>query len=266
MTDALPPRVLTIAGSDSGGGAGIEADLKTFTVLGVYGMAAITAVTAQNTTEVRAIHDVPADIVAQQIDAVAEDIGIDAAKTGMLSNAAIVEAVAEAVARNGIETLVVDPVMISKSGAALLKPEAQSALIEALVPRAFMITPNIPEAEVMAGIAIADEAGARNAAERILALGPRYVLIKGGHLGGNEVVDYLIGGDTAQVYRAPRIDTPNTHGTGCTLSAAIAAFLAKGYPAAEAVERARGFLIEAIRRSLPLGHGHGPLNHLWPLS
>jgi len=266
-------RVLTIAGSDSGGGAGIEADLKTFAALGVYGMAAVTAVTAQNTCGVFGVHVLPPETVAQQIDVVAEDIGVDAvaedigvgaAKTGMLANAAIIEAVADCLARNAIETLVVDPVMVAKSGDALLEPAARDALIERLVPRAFLLTPNVPEAEVLSGESIADEADLRRAAERIHGLGPRYVLMKGGHLDTRDAVDHLFDGETFQAFTAPRIDTPNTHGTGCTFSAALAAYLGQGTDVAEAVRRAKAYLTEAIRRSLPLGRGHGPVHHGWP--
>ncbi|MDQ1256468.1 MAG: Bifunctional hydroxymethylpyrimidine kinase/phosphomethylpyrimidine kinase [Candidatus Hydrogenedentes bacterium] len=263
MADAAIPRILTVAGSDSGGGAGIEADLKTFAALGVYGMAAVTAITAQNTVGVFGIHDVPPDLVAAQIDAVADDIGIDAAKTGMLSNAAIIEAVAASLTRIGLRNLVVDPVMVAKSGDALLREEAQEALAARLLPLALVVTPNIPEAEVLTGITIADEADVRRAAERIRALGPRYVLMKGGHLAGRDATDYLFDGETFQTFTAPRIDTPNTHGTGCTYSAAIAAYLAQGCPVPEAVAQAKRYLTGAIEHSLPLGHGHGPLNHGW---
>lgn len=264
MAENRIARVLTIAGSDSGGGAGIEADLKTFAALGVYGMAAVTAVTAQNTCGVFGVHVLPPETVAQQIDVVAEDIGVNAAKTGMLANAAIIEAVADSLARNAIETLVVDPVMVAKSGDALLEPAARDALIERLVPRAFLLTPNVPEAEVLSGESIADEAGLRRAAERIHGLGPRYVLMKGGHLDTRDAVDHLFDGETFQTFTAPRIDTPNTHGTGCTFSAAIAAFLGQGIEVAEAVRRAKAYLTEAIRHGLSLGRGHGPLNHAWP--
>jgi len=265
MPDKSIARVLTIAGSDSGGGAGIEADLKTFTALGVYGMAAVTSITAQNTCGVHGVHDVPPDMVARQIDVVAEDIGVDAAKTGMLSNAAIIEAVAASVVRNRIDKLVVDPVMAAKSGDALLQEAARDAFVRDLVPRAFLITPNVPEAQLLSGLDIANEGDLRAAAERIQALGPRYVLMKGGHLRTAEAVDYLFDGDSFRPFSAPRIATRNTHGTGCTYSAAIAAYLAKGLSVADAVRRAKEYLTEAIRGNLALGHGHGPLDHAWPL-
>jgi len=258
------PRILTIAGSDSGGGAGIQADLKTFAALNTYGMSAITAVTAQNTAAVTGVHEIPADFVAQQIDAVAEDIGIDAAKTGMLASAGIVEAVADRVRAHGIVHLVVDPVMVSKSGATLLQPAAQAALRDTLLPRALIVTPNAPEAAVLTGRAVDDEAGARDAAKAIHAMGARCVLVKGGHLDGAETVDIFFDGARLEEIRAPRIVTRNTHGTGCTYSAAIAAHLGRGLEPFEAIQAARAYLQRAIETSFPLGAGHGPLNHLWP--
>ena len=258
-----PPRILTIAGSDSGGGAGIEADLKTFTALGVYGMAAITSITAQNTIEVTAVYDLPPDLVAEQIDVVIRDIGVDAAKTGMLSHAGIVEAVANAVARNGIVKLVVDPVMLSKGGATLLQNAAQAAIKERLMPLAFVATPNIPEAEILSGLRIESVEDVREAAKRIAGLGARHVLIKGGHLEGPEATDYWYDGDGFREFSAPRIETRNTHGTGCTYSAAIAAHLGMGLEMGEAVRRAKEYLSGAIEHSFALGKGHGPLNHFW---
>lgn len=260
---SLPPRVLSIAGSDSGGGAGIQADLKTFCALGVYGMTALTSITAQNTLGVTGIHDLPAPFVAQQIDAVAEDIGIDAAKTGMLSNAEIIEAVAGAIARNHIRNLVIDPVMLAKSGHALLQPSAREALARHLIPQAAVLTPNIPEAEALTGITIDSGHTIREAARRLLDMGAQHVLIKGGHAPGPDAVDHLFSNSSDAVYTAPRIDTRNTHGTGCTFSAAIAAYLAKGHPVEKAVELAKTYLTEAIRQAYNLGKGHGPLNHLW---
>ncbi len=257
------PRALTIAGSDSGGGAGIQADIKTFSAFGVYGMSAITSVTAQNTVRVAGTHDLPPAFVAEQIDMVAQDMGVDAAKTGMLSNAAIVEAVAASIVRNRIENVVVDPVMIAKSGAALLHASARDALRTLLLPLALIVTPNVPEAEVLTGLRIATFDDMRRAAASVHAFGPRYVLMKGGHLDAEDACDVLFDGETSVVFRAPRIDTPNTHGTGCTYSAAITACLAQGLDAPAAVRRAKEYLTEAIRRALPLGHGHGPLNHLW---
>jgi len=259
----LPPRVLSIAGSDSGGGAGIQADLKTFCALGVYGMTALTSVTAQNTLGVTGIHDLPAEFVARQIDAVAQDIGVDAAKTGMLSTAEIIEAVAETVARNAIPNLVIDPVMLSKSGHALLQPSAREALVRWLIPLAAVLTPNIPEAEALTGVTLDSDNAIREAARRLLAMGPRYVLIKGGHAPGPDAADHLFWEGGMQLYRAPRIDTRNTHGTGCTFSAAIAACIAKGCTVERAVAEAKRYLTEAIRQAYNLGKGHGPLNHLW---
>jgi hydroxymethylpyrimidine/phosphomethylpyrimidine kinase len=265
MTQDTIPRALTVAGSDSGGGAGIEADLKTFTALGVYGMVALTSVTAQNTVAVTAVHDLPADLVGEQIDVVARDIGVDAVKTGMLSSVAIVEAVAAHIEANGLANIVVDPVMIAKSGDALLQETAQQALKDRLLALATVVTPNIPEAEVLAGISITDLDDVRDAARRIHALGPRYVLMKGGHLESEHATDYLFDGDEFLEFTAPRIATRNTHGTGCTYSSAIAAYLAKGLPVPEAVERAKQYLTRAIETAFDLGQGHGPLNHFWPL-
>lgn len=265
MSDKSIGRVLTIAGSDSGGGAGIEADLKTFSAFGVYGMAAVTSITVQDTCRVHAIHDVPAQIVARQIDVVSEDIGIDAAKTGMLSSAAIVEAVTLSVVRNRIDRLVVDPVMLAKGGDALLQDDARDALINMLIPRAYIVTPNVAEAQLISGIQISGESDLRAAAERIQKLGAHYVLMKGGHLRSKEAVDYLFDGEKFRPFSAPRIATRNTHGTGCTYSAAIAACLAKGANAVEAVQRAKDYVTEAIRHSLSLGRGHGPLDHAWAL-
>ncbi len=257
------PRALTIAGSDSSGGAGIQADIKTFTALRVYGMSAITSVTAQNTVGVTGVHDLPPAFVAEQIDDVAGDIGVDAAKTGMLSNAAIIEAVADAIARHHIERLVVDPVMVAKSGDRLLQEQAREALVQRILPLAYMVTPNAPEAAILAGIPVETPKDAREAAHRIAALGPKYVLMKGGHLHMEEAVDYLFDGEDIIEFAAPRFATKNTHGTGCTYSAAIAAHLAKGATALAAVRAAKSYLTEAIRHSLNLGKGHGPLNHFW---
>lgn len=256
-------RALTIAGSDSGGGAGIEADLKTFTALGVYGMAALTSVTAQNTVGVTGAYDVPPAFVAQQIDVVAQDIGVDAAKTGMLSNEGIVEAVADSVTRNHIDRLVVDPVMVAKSGDPLLQPAAWQALVTRIVPLACLITPNAPEAEILTGRPVKTPSDAREAARCLSDLGAACVLVKGGHLVGETAVDWLFDGQDFIEFSAPRIVTKNTHGTGCTLSAAITAFLAKGLHVREAVQNAKNYLTVAIRHSFPLGRGRGPLNHFW---
>lgn len=256
------PRVLTIAGSDSGGGAGIQADLKTFSVLGAFGMSAITAVTAQNTTGVFTVHEIPPEVVAAQVDAVAEDIGVDAAKTGMLSSAPIVEAVADRLRHHRIEKLVVDPVMVAKSGAPLLRPEAQEALRRQILPLALVVTPNLPEAETLAGRAIRDRESMREAARALRDLGPRAVLVKGGHLPG-DAVDVFYDGEQFEELRAERVPSRHTHGTGCVLSAAIAAYLAHGLAVREAVGRAKGFVTEAIRAGLPLGRGVGPCNPLF---
>lgn len=266
MNQSTPPTTLTIAGSDSCGGAGIEADLKTFTALGVYGAAAVTSVTAQNTQGVRAIHDIPPDIVAQQIDAVAEDIEIDAAKSGMLSNAGIIEAVADRLAHHGVSAYVLDPVMVSESGHTLLEPSAREALIAKLIPQALILTPNVAEAEALGGIAIENEEAMRDAAKVLFDLGPRFVLVKGGHLAGDQATDLLYDGSDFISISAPRIETKNTHGTGCTLAAAIAAHLAMGRDPAEAVRLAKDYVTGALRHSFDIGKGPGPLNHMWNIS
>jgi len=253
------PRALTIAGSDSGGGAGIQADLKTFSALGVFGMTAITALTAQNTTGVTGIVEVAPQFVRQQIDAVASDIGVDAAKTGMLSSAPIIEAVAEAIRQHRMTQLVVDPVMIAKSGAPLLRPEAQEALARLLLPLALVVTPNLHEARVLVGRSVTTLREMEDAARALHVLGPRYVVVKGGHLEG-DAVDLFFDGSRVERLEAPRIQTRHTHGTGCVFSAAITAWLARGTPVPEAVRRAKTFITEAIREGLPLGKGHGPAN------
>jgi hydroxymethylpyrimidine/phosphomethylpyrimidine kinase len=250
-------RALTIAGSDSGGGAGIQADLKTFAALGVFGMSVITSVTAQNTVGVQGVHDLPPEFVARQIDSVLEDIGVDAAKTGMLSSARIVEIVAAKVAAHRVERLVVDPVMVAKSGAPLLRPDAVTAVIEHLLPLALVVTPNLSEAQALSGVPVAGLDGMRESARRIHGLGPKHVVVKGGHLPGR-AVDLLYDGRSFVELDAERIDTPHTHGTGCVFSAAIAAGLAKGRAVPEAVAEAKRFVTAAIRHALPLGKGHGP--------
>lgn len=256
-----PRCVLTIAGSDSGGGAGIQADLKTITVLGGFGMSAITALTAQNTREVQAIQTVPPDFVLRQIEAVATDLPIHAAKTGMLASREIVEAVSQGIGRFQISNLVVDPVFISKGGHPLLEEDAVDALTRSLFPLADLITPNLHEARILSGSGVESLEERREAARRLHAMGPGAVLIKGGHGEGPEAEDLLFDGSAFHTYSAPRFDTPHTHGTGCTLSAAIATFLAKGLELAAAVEEAKRFITEAIRFSFPLGGGHGPTNH-----
>ncbi len=264
MANPLPPRVLTIAGSDSGGGAGIEADLKTFTALHVFGMAAVTSITAQNTTGVYGVHDVPAAMVAQQIDVVAEDIGVDAAKSGMLSNMAIIEAVAEAIARHRISNYVLDPVMISETGHRLLSPDAIETLTKRLLPLAMVVTPNAAEAEALTGTEVRDAKTQREAARALHGLGARAVLVKGGHLPGAVAVDVFFDGDEFAEFSAPRIDTRNTHGTGCTYAAAIAAMLGHQQPLPEAVRIAKQYVTSAIAHGFALGRGAGPLNHFWP--
>lgn len=253
-------RVLTVAGSDSGGGAGIQADLKTITLLGSYGMSAITALTAQNTCGVSAIHAVPPEFVDAQLKAVLSDIGTDTVKTGMLLNAGIITVVAAAIQRHAL-LAVVDPVMIAKGGAALLQDEALAALRHELIPQAYLLTPNLPEAEALTGLTISDEDGMAAAARALQGLGAVNVLLKGGHLSGGEAIDLLLCGDQLHRFVAPRLVTTHTHGTGCTLAAAIATFLAQGWPLPEAVGRAKNFLTAAIANALPLGSGHGPVNH-----
>jgi hydroxymethylpyrimidine/phosphomethylpyrimidine kinase len=255
------PCVLTVAGSDSGGGAGIQADIKTITVLGGFGMSAITALTAQNTLEVQAVHPVPPDFVLRQIETVATDLPVHAAKTGMLANREIVEAAAKGIERFQIPNLVVDPVFVSKGGHRLLAEDAVESLKRLLFPLAALITPNLHEAQLLSGADVGSDEGLREAAGRLHRMGPKAVLIKGGHGEGREAEDLLFDGSGFRKYAAPRFDTPHTHGTGCTLSAAIATFLAKGLGLAEAVEEAKRFITEAIRLALPLGSGHGPTYH-----
>ena len=262
MNDEHPPvpRILTIAGSDSGGGAGIQADLKTIAVLGGFGTSVVTALTAQNTVGVSGIFEVPPDYIAQQFDAVASDIGVDAAKTGMLVTPRVVRLIAQKIVEHRIPCLVVDPVMVSKSGDALLSGEAQRTILEALIPLATLVTPNLPEAAVLAGMPVRTPDDTRRAAERILASGVRNVLVKGGHLEGHQAIDLLYDGETFVEFPSERIPTQNTHGTGCVYSAAIATLLGHGHPVQEAVRQAKAFITTAIRHSLPLGRGHGPTN------
>jgi hydroxymethylpyrimidine/phosphomethylpyrimidine kinase len=258
------PRVLTIAGSDSGGGAGIQADLKTFAALGCFGMTAITALTAQNTLGVRSIHAVPTQILADQVDAVAEDIGIDAVKIGMLHSAETVRTVAAALRRHALRTVVLDPVMIATSGAVLIDQEAIAVLVYELFPLATVVTPNLDEAALLAGRPLATESDMEGAARQLLEMGANAVLVKGGHLEGDTVSDLLLArGEASHWMRAPRIATANTHGTGCTLSSAIAAQLALGLPLREAVEAGRNFIRGALEAGAGVrtGAGSGPLNH-----
>jgi hydroxymethylpyrimidine/phosphomethylpyrimidine kinase len=292
------PRALTIAGSDPSGGAGIQADLKTFTVFGVYGMSVITALTAQNTCGVSGVHVVPAAFVRRQIDAVVSDIGVDAVKTGMLPTAAVVRAVAGAVRKHRLAPLVVDPVMIAGSGAALCDEDARLTLLRELIPLATLVTPNTHEAAALTGVAIRSEGDMRAAARALVERGARAVLVKGGHLGagdgkaapgesnfataassdptgsrraepmvrgpasGGDAIDILDDGHEVRELRAPRLPAPHTHGTGCQLSAAITAGLAQGLALLAAVERAKQFITVAIRDGLPIGHGSGPANAL----
>ncbi len=253
-------RALTIAGSDSGGGAGIQADLKTFSVFGVFGMSAITALTAQNTCTVTGIHVVPAPFVRQQIDAVVSDIGVDAAKTGMLANAAIIGVVAQAIRDHHIERLVVDPVLAAQSGAPLLEDDARAALLRELVPLAALVTPNIAEAQALTGLTVTSVSEMRQAARALIASGARACLVKGGHLDGAAAVDVFDDGSGAQELAAPRLPTRHIHGTGCQLSAAITAHLARGLPLRAAVEQAKRFITVAIRGGLAIGRGAGPAN------
>jgi hydroxymethylpyrimidine/phosphomethylpyrimidine kinase len=258
------PIAVTIAGSDSGGGAGIQADLKTFSALGVYGASVITALTAQNTLGVTGIHDVPAEFVTAQIDAVFSDLAVDAVKIGMVSQRAIIETIAAGLERWNQTNVVLDPVMVATSGDKLLVPDAIDALKRVLFPRALVATPNLPEAAALLDAPIAEtEADMRAQAERLLALGPRAVLIKGGHSNGVESVDLLVEPTALVRLAADRIATRNTHGTGCTLSSAIAAGLAKGLSLGEATSAAKAYVTAAIAASerLQIGSGHGPVHH-----
>jgi len=258
------PVALTIAGSDSGGGAGIQADLKTFAFLGVHGTSAITAITAQNTTGVSGILELPVALIAQQIDAVVDDIGVQAAKTGMLSSAEIIATVADAVVRHRIDLLVVDPVMVAKGGAKLLRDDAVAALRSRLIPLAAVVTPNMPEAELLLGRSIHTLEERRQAARDIVAMGARAAVVKGGHAEG-DATDVFFDGSRLLEMRGERLPTANTHGSGCVFSAAITAGLARGLDTAAAVHAAKEFITRAIAASLELGHGHGPVNPAFEL-
>lgn len=260
-----PARVLTIAGSDSGGGAGIQADLKTITVLGGFGMSVITALTAQNTMGVHGIFDVPPEFVARQFDAVLTDIGVDAAKTGMLAQEHILRVVIDKIREYHIEKLVVDPVMVAKGGSLLIRGDVMDLLKTDLIPLAYVITPNIPEAEVLAEMTIKTADDMKDAARRIFAMGARHVIVKGGHLEG-AALDVFYDGSSFHEFTAERITTQNTHGTGCTFSAALATGIAQGKAVPEAVGQAKDYITEAIRYSFSLGSGHGPTNHLAPVA
>jgi len=259
-------RVLIIAGSDSGGGAGIQADIKTVTMLDGYAATAITALTAQNTKGVFGVLPIPPEFIRKQIEVVLDDIGADAIKTGMLHDAAVIETVAAVLQQraSGIP-LVVDPVMVAKGGARLIDPDAVEALKRLLIARATVLTPNLPEAETLCGTTIGDIAAMRSAGEKLLRLGCRAVLVKGGHLAGNLVSDVLVTAAGIRVWESPRIDTRHTHGTGCTLASAIAAGLAQGIEIEHAVDRARGYVQRAIASAPGFGRGHGPLDHAHPL-
>lgn len=258
-------RVLIIAGSDSGGGAGLQADLKAVTALGGFAATAVTAVTVQNTLGVSGVHPVPAEIVTAQARAVLDDIGADALKTGMLGDVAMVETVAAILDTVSGIPAVVDPVMTAKGGAALLAKEAMEAVRSLMIPRAWLLTPNAPEAEALTGLPVRTPDDQRRAGEALLALGARAVLMKGGHLEGGRVVDLLITPSGESLFEAGRIDTRHTHGTGCTLASACAAGLAQGLTLEAAVARAWAYVQEAIARAPGLGAGHGPLDHAWPL-
>ena len=252
-------RVLTIAGSDSGGGAGIQADLKTITLLGGFGTSAITALTAQNTQTVKSIDPVSPELVREQMETVLSDIGTDSAKTGMLSHRSLVETVAHTLSAYDIEKLVVDPVMVAKSGDRLLSDDAVSTMVRHLIPLALVVTPNLTEAGILARITIRSDEDRRQAAQTIRAMGAKYVLIKGGH-GEGPAEDLLFDGHTFSTFVTDRIETPHTHGTGCVYSAAIASYLAMEFEVHAAVEKAKAFIQEAIASPLPLGEGHGPTN------
>ncbi len=253
-------KALTIAGSDSGGGAGIQADLKTFSAFRVFGMSVVTAVTAQNSLGVQGVFNLPPEFVARQIDSVLSDFGADAIKIGMLSTAPIIEAVAARLPAHRHGPVVLDPVMIAKSGDLLLEPAARSALMKAMLPLADLVTPNLPEAAALAGMTVDDERAMVEAARRILGLGPRAVLVKGGHL-ADSATDVLWDGRDLTRFPAPKLDSPNTHGTGCTYSSAIAAGLARGRALRDAIVEGKAFVTAAIREGFPAGQGVGALRH-----
>ena len=268
MTASSIPRALTIAGSDSGAGAGIQADLKTFAAFGVYGTSAITAITAQNTQAVTAVLELPVDIIAAQVDAVVSDIGVDATKTGMLSSCDIIETVAAKIEEHGLRPLVVDPVMVAKSGDRLLRDDAVAVLRDRLLPLCTVLTPNLPEAEVLLGRALMSWDDIRAAARDLVAMGPQAVVMKGGHtpagLGPQgSATDLLFDGADFHEFTATRLDTTSTHGTGCTFASAIAAALAKGETVRGAVAMAKAYVTKALQSAYPIGHGHGPVHHFF---
>ena len=265
MNSASPPRALTIAGSDSGGGAGIQADLKTFAALGVFGTSAITAITAQNTLGVTAVAEVPVEVINDQIDAVVSDIGVDAVKTGMLSSTEIVECVAEAVKRLELAPLVVDPVMIAATGAQLLQDDAVESVRKQLVPRSSVVTPNVPEAETLTGIEIDSVEDMELAGGELVMMGADAAVVKGGHFddGTGRINDVLVSKAGSRTFTTLRIDTTSNHGTGCTFASAVAAHLAHGLDLAPAVELSQRYVWNAMANAAPIGGGHGPLNHMW---
>lgn len=256
-------QVLTIAGSDSGGGAGIQADIKAMSANGVFAMSVITAVTAQNTEEVTDVFELPPAVVASQLDAIFDDFDVAAVKTGMLSSASIIDVVVKLVTPQNVTNLVVDPVMISKSGYALLKPDAIEAVKTKLFPLALVVTPNVHEAQQLSGIAITSLADARRAAKIIHSFGCKHVLIKGGHLLNERATDLLYDGRFFNVLKGEFIETPHTHGTGCTFASALAAHLARGRSVLDAAQSAKSYVTEAIRHGLAIGHGHGPTDHFY---
>jgi hydroxymethylpyrimidine/phosphomethylpyrimidine kinase len=258
-------RVLIIAGSDSGGGAGIQADIKTVTALGGYAATAVTAVTVQDTLGVHAVHPIPVEVIEAQARAVLDDIGADAIKTGMLGDRSVVQAVARILDRAAGVPAVIDPVMVAKGGASLLDADAAEAVLSLLVPRAALLTPNAPEAQALTGIAVTSTDDLRRAGEALLTRGAAAVLMKGGHVPGESVIDVLMTSAGEITFEGPRIDTRHTHGTGCTLASACAAGLAQGLTLEAAVARAWAYVAEAIRRAPDLGRGHGPLDHAWPM-
>lgn len=255
-------KALTIAGSDSGGGAGIQADLKTFAALDVYGMSALTAITAQNTCGVTAVQAIDPDVVEAQIRAVVSDIGVDAVKTGMLFSAPIIDGVAKAIGELALPHVVVDPVMVATSGDRLLQPDAEERMRVTLLPLAAIVTPNLDETAVLVGHAVKGLDAMQAAAEALVSLGVKAVLIKGGHA-TEKATDVFYDGNTMELLAGEVINTPNTHGTGCTLSSAIAAYLARGTPLLDAVRQAKHYLTEALKKSLSIGQGSGPVGHFW---
>ena len=265
MPRVTVPRAMTIAGSDSGGGAGIQADLKTFAALGVYGTSALTAITAQNTLGVTDVLELPTTLIESQIDAIVSDIGADAVKTGMLSSSDIIETVAAKLSEHGLTTLVVDPVMVAKGGDRLLREDAVEALRCVLVPLASVVTPNVPEAEVLTGLEIGSVEDLKAAARLLVdEMGAISAVVKGGHLDG-PATDVLYDGSDFVTFTSERIDTPNTHGTGCTFASAVGAGLAKGMDVTDAVQQAKSYVTAAIKTNFPMGGGHGPLNHFHEL-